>query len=170
MIEIVLCIHVLCIHRHILFSLLKTPLSYLQSLHVEIWSKTKGDKISQLILLADAVSVDHDVFVQVNYPTDGTLMKNFIFIFLVGKWRITKTCFMRYRLHCRGASQNGAIIWCAVWDGGKTKKKYSFFVGDNSRADLPMSDLCGFFASRWLPALGNLAGTFPVLQPACKYC
>lgn len=51
---------------------------------------TEEVKISQLILLADAVSLDHDVFAQVNYLTDGTLMENFIFIFLFGKWQITK--------------------------------------------------------------------------------
>lgn len=46
---------------------------------------TEGVKISQLIMLADAVSLGHDVFAKVNYPTDGTLMESFIFIFLFGK-------------------------------------------------------------------------------------
>lgn len=99
------------------------------------------------------MSLDHDVFAQVIYPTDGTLMDNFMFIFLFGKWqkfgKMTKICFIRYRLHCCAASQNGSIIGCAVWDEGKTK--HYFFVGDNRRADLPMSELCGFFAPSSAP-------------------
>lgn len=113
--------------------------------------KVKGDKISQLILLADAATPDHDVFAQVHYPTDGTLTEKFIFIFLFGKQLITKISVMRYRLHCCAASQNGGRISHAAWGGGKAKKNYSFVIGDNGRADLLLSELAGFFAPSSAP-------------------
>lgn len=94
---------------------------------------------------------DHDVLAQVHYPTDGTLTENLIFIFLFGKWLITKICFMTYGLRCCGASQNGGMILRAAWGGGKAKKNYDLVIGDTSRADLLVSELAGFLAPSGAP-------------------
>jgi len=80
------------------------------------------DKISQLILLADVVTPDHDVFAQVHHPTGGTLTENLVLLFLFGKWLIMKICFMRYRPHCCGASQNGGMILMSHGVQGKQRK------------------------------------------------
>lgn len=116
---------------------------------------------------------DHDVFAQVHYPTDGTLTENLIFVFLSGKWLITKICFMRYRLHCCDASQNGDTILHAASGGEKPNENYYFVIGDNRRAYLLVSELAGFFAPSSAPVAASPwrpCRSFVVLQPGHEPC